>query len=287
MSTTINPPVLVGSDGSPTALAAIRWAAIDAARHRAPLHIVYAIAAPVDYGPGIAFPQFDYDSYRQEGRTALEIARKTAVAAASPIGELEISADLVEAPPIPVLRDRSGSARLLVVGTHGLGAFSRSILGSVSTSLARHAACPVAVIPAAFEHADGPVVVGVDGSPCSARAVEIAFDEAARRGAELVAVHTWSEFFRYISRAQMQEEGEELLSESLAGYCEKYPEVPVRRIVVEDRSAKRLLDEGANAQLIVVGSHGGGGFAGMTLGSVSQAVLHGAKVPVIIARSAS
>ncbi|MBF6223073.1 universal stress protein [Nocardia abscessus] len=287
MSTTINPPVLVGSDGSPTALAAIRWAAIDAARHRAPLHIVYAIAAPVDYGPGIAFPQFDYDSYRQEGRTALEIARKTAVAAASPIGELEISADLVEAPPIPVLRDRSGSARLLVVGTHGLGAFSRSILGSVSTSLARHAACPVAVIPAAFEHADGPVVVGVDGSPCSARAVEIAFDEAAHRGAELVAVHTWSEFFRYISRAQMQEEGEELLSESLAGYCEKYPEVPVRRIVVEDRSAKRLLDEGANAQLIVVGSHGGGGFAGMTLGSVSQAVLHGAKVPVIIARSAS
>ncbi|MCC3331441.1 universal stress protein [Nocardia abscessus] len=286
MSSQINPPVLVGSDGSPASLAAVRWAAADAAHRRAPLNIVYTIAAPIDYGPGIAFPRIDYDSYRQEGRTALEIARKTAVAAASPIGELDITADLVEAPPIPVLRDRSESARLLVVGTHGLGAFSRGILGSVSTSLARHAACPVAVIPIP-EPASGPVVVGVDGSSCSARAIEIAFDEAAHRGAELVAVHTWSEFFRYISRADMQNEAEELVSQSLAGYGEKYPEVRVRRIVVEDRSAKRLLDEGENAQLIVVGSHGRGGFAGMTLGSVSQAVLHGAKAPVIIARSAN
>ncbi|UGT67263.1 universal stress protein [Nocardia gipuzkoensis] len=287
MSSSINPPILVGSDGSPTSLAAVRWAASDAARRRAPLNIVYAISTPIDYGPGIAVPQIDYDSYRQEGRTALEIARKNAVTAASSIGELDITADLVEAPPIPVLRDRSKSARLLVVGTHGLGAFSRSILGSVSTALARHAACPVAVIPADFEHAEGPVVVGVDGSSCSARAVEVAFDEAAHRGAELVAVHTWSEFFRYISRAEMQNEAEELVSQSLAGYGEKYPEVRVRRIVVEDRSAKRLLGEGENAQLIVVGSHGRGGFAGMTLGSVSQAVLHGAKAPVIIARSAN
>ncbi|WP_063053775.1 universal stress protein [Nocardia arthritidis] len=285
MPSQINPPVLVGSDGSPTALAAVRWAAVDAVQRRAPLHIVYAIAAPIDFGPGIGVAQIDYDSYRQEGRTALEIARKTALAEAAPLGELDIKADLVEAPPIPVLRDRSKSARLVVVGTHGLGAFSRGILGSVSTSLARHAACPVAVIPADSEHPDGPVVVGVDGSSCSVRAVEIAFDEAAHRGAELVAVHTWSELFRYDSRTDMQQEAEELLSENLAGYGERYPQVPVRRIVVEDRAARRLLAEGADAQLIVVGSHGRGGFAGMTLGSVGQAVLHGAKAPVIIART--
>ncbi|WP_324198346.1 universal stress protein [Nocardia beijingensis] len=106
-------------------------------------------------------------------------------------------------------------------------------------------------------------------------------------GAELVAVHTWSEFFRYDSRAEMQRAGAELLAESLAGYGERYPEVPVRCVVVEDRPAERLLEVGENAQLIVVGSHGRGGFAGMTLGSVSQAVLYGATVPVIIARSPS
>lgn len=265
----------------------MRWAAIYAANRRAPLHIVYTIGAPRDFGPGISVPYLDYDSYLQEGRTALDLARKTAVSTTSPTGELDISTDLVEAPPIPVLRDRSGSARLLVVGTHGLGAFSRTVLGSVSTALARHAACPVAVIPETADPSDGAVVVGVDGSGRSAHAIEIAFDEAAHRGAELVAVHTWSEFFRYASRSEMQEEAEALLAQSLAGYGEKYPEVPVRRIVVENRPAKRLLEEGEHAQLIVVGSHGRGGFAGMTLGSVSQAVLHGANKPVIIVRSVS
>ncbi|WP_454197348.1 universal stress protein [Nocardia sp. Marseille-Q1738] len=287
MSPKNNPPVLVGVDGSLTALAAARWAAAYAANRRAPLHIVYAIGAPIDFGPGIGVPQFDYDRYRQEGRDALDAARESAVATSAPVGELDITTDLVEAPPIPVLRDRSKTARLLVIGTHGLGVFNRSILGSVGTALARHAVCPVTVVPEKADGFDGPVVVGVDGSRCSADAIGIAFDEAAHRGAELVAVHTWSEFFRYISRAEMREEAEELLSQSLAGYGERYPEVRVRRVVVEDRPAKRLLDEGENAQLIVVGSHGRGGFAGMTLGSVSQAVLHGAKVPVIIARSAT
>ncbi|WP_067469235.1 universal stress protein [Nocardia amamiensis] len=287
MSASNNLPVLVGVDGSATALAAVRWAAAYAANRRAPLHIVYAIGAPIDFGPGIGVPQFDYDSYRQVGWDALAAARESAVATAAPIGELDITTDLVEAPPIPVLRDRSKTARLLVVGTHGLGVFSRSILGSVSTALARHAGCPVTVVPEQADGFDGPVVVGVDGSRCSVDAIGIAFDEAAHRDAELVAVHAWSEFFRFTSRAEMAEEAGELLSQSLAGYSERYPEVRVRRVVVEDRPARRLLEEGENAQLIVVGSHGRGGFAGMTLGSVGQAVLHAAKVPVIIARPAT
>ncbi|MFG3618466.1 universal stress protein [Nocardia sp. NPDC047654] len=279
-----NPPVLVGVDGSESALAAVRFAA---AHRHAPLHIIDSIPAPADFGPGVALEQIDFDSYRAQATAALEAAREAAATAAAPLGELDITTELAETPPIPLLRDRSENARLLVVGTHGLGVFSRSILGSVSTALARHAACPVAVIPGDVEHAVGPVIVGVDGSPCSARAVEIAFEEAAHRSAELVAVHTWSEFFRYDSRAEMQQEGEHLLSESLAGYGERYPQVPVRRVVAEDRPARRLLEVGANARLIVVGSHGRGGFAGMTLGSVSQAVLHGATVPVLIARSQS
>ncbi|WP_159850359.1 universal stress protein [Nocardia sp. CY41] len=287
MSADSNPPVLVGIDGSESGLTAVRFAAAAAARRHAPLHIVESIPAPTDFGPGVALEEIDYDIYRKQATAALEAAREAATTAAAPIGELAVTTEVAEAPPVPVLRDRSESARLLVVGTHGLGAFSRTILGSVSTALARHAACPVAVVPVDAEGADGPVVVGVDGSSWSVRAIEIAFDEAAHRGAELVAVHTWSEFFRYDSRAEMQQAGAELLAESLAGYGERYPEVPVRRVVVEDRPAKRLLEVGENAQLIVVGSHGRGGFAGMTLGSVSQAVLHGATVPVIIARSRS
>ncbi|QBS45336.1 universal stress protein [Nocardia sp. CS682] len=288
---TINLPVLVGTDGSACGTDAVRWAAVDAARHGAPLHIVYAIGAPVDFGPGLAFNQFDYDGYRKAGAAAVAAAKDIATAAAEPIHPIDITTFVVEAPPIPVLRDRSKDARLLVVGSRGLGAFRRGLLGSVSTSLARHAHCPVAVIPesedTAPDRAQGAVVVGVDGSPAGARAVEIAFDEASRRGATVLAVLTWSEFNRYIPRSDMQKEAEELLAESLAGYAEKYPEVRVSRLVVEERPAKCLLGAAKLAQLIVVGSHGSGGFAGMTLGSVSQAVLHGADCPVIIARSAS
>ncbi|WP_280495293.1 universal stress protein [Nocardia asiatica] len=287
MSSIGNLPILVGVDGSPVALAALRWAAVDAARHEVPLHLLYAIGVLGEFGSGFELEQFDFDSYRQGGLDALETARATADAEAASIGKLDISTELVDAPPIPLLRDRSQTARLLVVGTHGIGSVSRRLLGSVSTALARHAACPVAVIPETAASPNRPVVVGVDGSRSSAHAIEIAFDQAAFRGVELVAVHTWSDFLRFESSDQMQEEGEELLSRSIAGFGEKYPEVPVHRIVTEDRPAERLLMIGDKAQLIVVGSHGRGGFSGMTLGSVGQSVLHAAQVPVIIARSAS
>ncbi|WP_433684631.1 universal stress protein [Nocardia sp. CA-119907] len=288
MSTTANPPVLIGTDGSATGTVAVRWAALDAAQHGAPLHIVYAIGAPIDFGPGIAFAQMDYDAYRAAGAAAITAAEETARAATDPVHPIDITAFVVEAPPIPVLIDRSEDARLLVVGTRGFGAFRRGLLGSVSTALARHAQCPVAVIPehVAPQRARGPVVVGVDGSPGSAHALDVAFDEASRRRAALVAVLTWSEFNRYIPRTEMQNEAEELLAQTLAGYSEKYPDVRVQRVVVEDRPAKRLLATADHAQLIVVGSHGHGGFAGMTLGSTSQAVLHAADCPVIIVRPA-
>ncbi|WP_433756810.1 universal stress protein [Nocardia sp. CA-135398] len=288
MSTNRNPPVLVGIDGSETATEALRWAAVDAARHRAPLHIVYGIGAPMDFGPGIAFDQIDYDVYRAAGAAAVDTARADATAAAAPVGDLDITTFVVDAPPIPVLLDRSKDARMLVVGTRGLGAFRRGLLGSVSTAVARHAHCPVAVIPETENYkADrllGPVLVGVDGSPSATRAIEVAFDQAAHREVGVRAVLTWSEFNRYIPRDAMQKEAEELLSESLVGYADQYPDLEVERVVVEDRPARCLLAEAEYAQLIVLGSRGRGGFAGMTLGSVSQAVLHATDCPLIIAR---
>ncbi|MFI7003403.1 universal stress protein [Nocardia sp. NPDC050175] len=287
----MNPPVVVGIDGSVDADEALRWAAVDAVHHNAPLHIVYATGAAADFGQVIDFSHADYTEYLTACAATLAAARRFATAAAQPVGDLDIDTFLVEAPPIPALRDRSKDARLLVVGTRGMGAFRRGLRGSVSTAMARHAQCPVAVVPEPEQYSAqrvrGPVVVGVDGSACSARAVDIAFDEASRRNAPVRAVLTWSESNRYIPRTAMQTEAEAALSEALAGYTDTYPDVTVQRVVTEDRPAKRLLEEGELAQLLVVGSHGRGGFAGMTLGSVSQAVLHAADCPLIIARPES
>ncbi|ONM50207.1 universal stress protein [Nocardia donostiensis] len=285
MPGSVRAPVLVGADGSPAAMQAVRWAAHEAACQRCALHIVYAVGVPIDVGPTFGYAPIDGETCRRAGQVTAEATRDVATAAAVPIADIEIETFVADAAPVPLLRDCSAHARLLVVGTRGLGAFRRGLLGSVSTSLARHARCPVAVVPEHPPDPRGPVVVGVDGSPYSARAIQIAFAVAARRDVELVAVHAWSEFYRYLSRDELQEEAAGLLAENLAGYRERYPDLRVRRTIVADRPARALLDAATDPQLLVVGSRGRGGFAGMTLGSVSQAVLHAAHCPVLIARA--
>jgi nucleotide-binding universal stress UspA family protein len=181
---------------------------------------------------------------------------------------------------------------MIVVGCRGRGAFGRVVLGSVSSGLIRHAQCPVAVIhhkrlQMTRSHID-PVVVGIDGSPASELATAVALDEASRRGVELVAVHAWSDPTGYAFRAEdwpsVKAQAEEVLAERLAGWQERYPDVTVRRVVVRGRPAPQLLEQAETAQLLVVGSHGRGEFAGMLLGSVSSTVVQSAQIPVIVAR---
>jgi nucleotide-binding universal stress UspA family protein len=166
------------------------------------------------------------------------------------------------------------------------------MLGSVSTGLAQHAHCPVAIVhddePLTPDLANAPVVVGVDGSPASVSATAIAFDEASRRGVDMVAVHAcmdWSGAdYADMDWSDLEVRGHEVLAERLAGWQERYPDVMVRRAVFADQAARHLIEESEVAQLVVVGSHGRGGFAGMLLGSVGSAVAQVARIPVIIAR---
>ena len=181
---------------------------------------------------------------------------------------------------------------MIVAGSQGLGSLGRLLLGSVTAGLIHHANCPVAVI-----HSDGnaapdpnaPVLLGIDGSPASEAATALAFDEASQRGVELVALHAWSDVgvFPMLGMDWRDNEarGKEILAERLAGWQEQYPDVRVKRLLFCDKPSQWLLKESERAQLVVVGSHGRGGFPGMLLGSVSSAVAQSARVPVIVVRT--
>ena len=180
---------------------------------------------------------------------------------------------------------------MIVVGSQGLGAVGRLLLGSVTTGLLHHAHCPVAVIhsnEAEAPDSNAPVLLGIDGSPASEAATALAFDEASRRGVGLLALHVWSDVGVFpvlgMDWRDRENEGQEILAERLAGWQEQYPDVRVERLLFCDKPSQWLLKQSEHAQLVVVGSRGRGGFPGMLLGSVSSAVTQSAKVPVIVVR---
>lgn len=257
---------------------------------RLPLKLVNVLNPPAVMAfPEVPMPAGYLEWQQDEGRKVLDAAAATAAEAAK---GLQISSEMVSGPSVPTLVAESRDAALIVVGCRGRGALARGLLGSVSTGLVHHALCPVAIIhdedPLMPHPSQAPVVVGLDGSPASEKAVGIAFEEASFRGVDLVAVHAWSDTgvfeFPGADWSTQQAEAEEVLSERLSGWQERYPDVLVRRVVVADKPAHQLLEQAESAQLLVLGSHGRGGFAGMLLGSVGTAVVHAAKMPVIVAR---
>ncbi|WP_237567992.1 universal stress protein [Mycolicibacterium lacusdiani] len=284
--------VVVGVDGSPESLAALDWAAHDANIRDVPLTIVHVLA-PIDTATWIDVP-IPEDFVEMRDRRGEEIMRDavdSVTEAARETLRVPVRQHMLEGRTVRTLADMSKDADLVVIGCRGVGKIEGLILGSVSTGLLHHAHGPVAVIHAeaapTSTPTDAPVVVGVDGSPASELAIAVAFDEASRRRVGLVAVHAWLDRVGTIPGLDWRNlriEAEEILAERLAGWSERYPDVAVERVVVECGPTQQLIDQSASAQLLVVGSHGRGGFAGLLLGSVGSAVAHGARSAVIVVR---
>ncbi|WP_083874771.1 universal stress protein [Nocardia paucivorans] len=282
--------IVVAVDGSGTSYHAAAWAAVDARLRHRPLRIVTSVGIPRRFGPALVLNDEDLGLLREEGARVLAEAAR--VARESGGQTLDIATEMTDESIIPHLIDRSRSAVVLVVGSRGVGAIRRGLLGSVSSAITRHAHCPVAVIhsTAATDpvSAGKPVLVGVDGTANSMPAIEFAFEEASWRGVGVTALHVWSDTsgidLPLLEWEPLRQREAALLGERLAGFGERYPEVPVRRILIRDRPVRALLDESDNAQLLVTGSHGRGGFTGMLLGSTSAALLHSVECPMVVVR---
>ena len=285
--------IVVGVDDSPATRVAVQWAARDAELRNIPLTLVHAVSPEVSTW-WLKPPALDRLMRWQQdyGRRLLDEALKVVEEASQGGGPAGVHTEILATAAVPTLIDLSKDAELMVAGSQGSGRWPGRLLGSVSSGLLRYAHCPVAIIPdtdpSTSHPAQAPVLVGIDGSPASELATAIAFDEASRRYVGLVAVHAWSDLdvseWPGIDWPATQSVAEEVLAERLAGWQEQYPDVQVRRTVVQAQPARQLVQRSEGAQLVVVGSRGRGGFAGMLVGSVGETVAQMARVPVIVAR---
>ncbi|WP_326952880.1 universal stress protein [Amycolatopsis sp. NBC_01286] len=284
--------IIVGVDGSASALQAARWAGDEAARRHLPVRVVHAVSMPaLSYGAGVRPPDGFSEVLETQGRQWLADA-EAAIRSGHP--DLEIHADLATGSPVTELLEAAADARLVALGSRGLGGFSGMLTGSTVVAMVARGRCPIVVVRGGGRE-NGPVVLGMDGSPANEPAIAVAFDEASSRGADLVAVHSWLSVSAGTAHTLGQQllddfdalEGNEreLLAERLAGWQEKYPDVTVRRVVARDHPVRCLLDHSADAQLLVVGSRGLGGFSGMLTGSTSQALIHHATCPLLVVQS--
>ncbi|MEU0751944.1 universal stress protein [Streptomyces albogriseolus] len=288
--------VVVGVDGSASSLGAVEAAAREARWRGAGLRVVHAFLWPAMHAPRGRSPLGPPEG-EPHNRVEHLVAEAVARARDTAPG-VEVSHVVVTGEPVTVLEAQSRAADLVVVGSRGMGGFVGLLIGSTAVHLAAHGRCPVLVVREGGDE-KGPVVVGVDGSAAGERAIEFAFAEASLRGAPLRAIHAWtlwnappSELHEgadtYVAMPEGVAEAEErLVSEALAGCRERYPGVSVESRALRGQTREALIEASRSARLLVVGARGRGGFAGLMLGSVSQAVLHHAHCPVAVVRGAA
>jgi nucleotide-binding universal stress UspA family protein len=283
--------VVVGTDGSGPAAAALVWALQEAHRCRLPLHVIAAWSPTRDSQETQWLATMTSVSELKATLTdELDVAVR-AVVERSGQHVVPVSTRVVYGHPAKALIDESGDDRLLVVGSRGRGAMAGLVLGSVSQACAQYAHGPVVVVRgAAPTDGAGRVVVGVDGSAESLVALQFAAAAARRRGTPLQVVHVWQDTdhgahgrlgpLHESARAQADREWQSILRSTLA----VAPDVEIISSHVTGYAPSVLLKASEGAALLVVGSRGHGGWAGLMLGSVSLRCITSAACPVAVIR---
>jgi nucleotide-binding universal stress UspA family protein len=268
--------ILAGYDGSPGSEHALAWAAREARSRGTVLTVCHAWAPGFAALPGeAAVAALARHSGEQVIADGLLYARNV-------IGPEKVRPLMISGQATAVLCGRSHDADM-VVGSRGRGGVAGMLLGSVSWQVAAHARSPVVVVRghwrSAGDYASGPVVVGADGSPASDAALRLGLEEAALRGAPLLAVCALADAPGSLGgNRKLQDDVEQAITRR----GKEHPEVTILRQVAQGGARAALLAAAHDAQLLVVGSRGRGGIKGMLLGSVSQALLHHAPCPVAV-----
>jgi nucleotide-binding universal stress UspA family protein len=264
---------------SARALPAALWGAQQCRRAGTPLHLVACESGE-----------------RQRGAALASLLRRVNTIVETAVQGIPISTGLLQGDPVGALTDLSANATMIVVSAVDV-AGERWSVDALALGLVSQGLCPVVIWrPTDAAGPSAPVVVGVDGSPVSARALEFALHQASSWRAPLVVVMAWSDVF-FDARGpaigvvtdwdKEAEDSRRLLAEQLAGAQERFPDVSIDRVLTHDRPVRALLKAADGAQLLVVGSHGRGGFPGMLVGSVSRALIDSSPCPLAVVRPAA
>ncbi|AQZ63129.1 Universal stress protein family [[Actinomadura] parvosata subsp. kistnae] len=273
--------IVVGINGSRTSYAALDWAADDAARRGLGVRIVHV------HGPWTAEHPLTAASDHQTLTERCEaMLQQAATRAQQRRPGLEVTTALVVGAVAERLKQEARSADTVVLGSRGLGGVSGRILGSVGLALTGHLSCPLVIVHEPAEQSYGEVVAGFDGSADAEAALEYGLEQAQARGARLCVLYGLQPPVQAphpVGYGLIPDgiAGQEI-EQRLAPWRQKYPEIEVVVSVVAGNPVTVLARASRQADLVVVGSRGLGGFASAVLGSVSRGILRRAHCPVAV-----
>lgn len=277
--------IVVGVDGSEYARWALKWAVDESTRRGLPLRIMYARFSSPEHTP----PWYEPDATGLSPGEA--IADDACALAATRHPSVLARSEVVDCPPATALSVASRSAELLVVGARGKGGFVELLLGSVTDQCIQYAQCPVVVVHSDPEEpplraADARIVVGIDGSLGSTRALKWALAEAQIRSASVAGVYAWQYppigTFVAGTRQRYETMAREIVTAASEHAAQWAPGVPFLAAARFEATVPALLDESRDAELLVVGAAGSGGFEGSLLGSVAHQCARHATCPVAV-----
>jgi len=266
-------PIVVGVDGTTSALRAVAWAAREARLRQRPLRLVHA-------APYLVTP--DDPDGPTAGRTGAILARARSVAhQIAP--ELTTDVAVLPDPPVAALVDASADAEVVVIGMIA-GTGAEIVLGSVTLDVTTAAHCPVTVVrgESAMDHVakghrgrPAPVLLGIESVGADAAAVAAAFDDADRPGSGVVVVHV-------PGHPDHLGDSASAVRDQLAPWRSAHPDVEVTVRIGQGDPGVALLHESTAARHIVLGTRGRHAVVRAVLGSVSRFVLRHSLLPVTV-----
>lgn len=277
---------LIGVDASNHSRVALAWGLNRATERGASVELIH-VADDSFLSESVAFLSEAQHASEQMLANEVEYARNTLGFTGT------ITGTAVVGHPIAEVELASKRADLLILGAHSGSKFAGSVFGTRAVKIAAVAHCPVAVVPAEQETTDGGIVVGVDGSESSKLALAFAAEEASLRGKPLIAVYAWmpplTPGLEYLWSEELvtaqQSAAEEAIAIAVAGLATRYPDLEIRREIVQAPPVTALLQVADTAEMVVVGSRGRGGISRLLLGSVSHGILNQLPCTTVVTRA--